>query len=104
MARRKRSSGEQLAFRSPQGTPAAAPATAAVSPPIRLYLVDASAYVYRAFHAIPFLSTSRGVPTNAAYGVTTMLLKLLREERPTHLGIVFDAPGGSFRDRLYPDY
>lgn len=104
MARRKRSSGEQLAFRSPQGTPAAAPATAAPSPPIRLYLVDASAYVYRAFHAIPFLSTSRGVPTNAAYGVTTMLLKLLREERPTHLGIVFDAPGGSFRDRLYPDY
>jgi DNA polymerase-1 len=71
---------------------------------MRLYLVDGSSYVYRAFHAIPFLSTSRGVPTNAVFGFTTMLLKLLREERPTYLAIVFDAPGPTFRDTLFPDY
>jgi len=72
--------------------------------PARLYLVDASAYVYRAFHAIPFLSTSRGVPTNAVYGFVTMMLKLLRTERPSHLAVVFDAPGPTFRDQLFPAY
>src|SRR5690349_7904699 len=102
MAGRKKTTGEQLSFAS-----AAAPAPSAAdvaTPAIRLYLVDASAYVYRAFHAVPFLSTTRGVPTNAAYGVTNMLLKLLKDERPTHLGLVFDAPGGSFRDELYAEY
>ncbi|MCC6847718.1 MAG: DNA polymerase I [Deltaproteobacteria bacterium] len=102
MAGRKKTSDAQLAFGA---SPAAKPGAADAPPtPIRLYLVDASAYVYRAFHAIPFLSTSRGVPTNAAYGVTTMLLKLVKDERPTHLGLVFDAPGGSFRDELYAEY
>ena len=70
----------------------------------RLYLIDGSSYVFRAFHAIPFLSTSKGVPTNAVYGFTTMLLKLLREERPSHLAIVFDAPGETFRDQLFAEY
>ncbi len=83
----------------PLGAPAAA-----VETPARLYLIDGSSYVYRAFHAIPFLSTSKGVPTNAVYGFTTMLLKLLREERPSHVAIVFDAPGGTFRDELFADY
>jgi DNA polymerase-1 len=69
-----------------------------------LYLVDGSSYVYRAFHAIPFLSTSKGVPTNALYGFLTMMLKLLREERPSHLAIVFDAPGETFRDEIFADY
>ncbi len=102
MAGRKKIPDAQLAFGAPPPkTPA--PTTSPVSAP-RLYLVDASAYVYRAFHAIPFLSTSRGVPTNAVYGVTSMLLKLLREEQPTHLGLVFDAPGGTFRDELFPAY
>ncbi|MBI3768593.1 MAG: DNA polymerase I [Deltaproteobacteria bacterium] len=77
--------------------------TAGAAPP-RLYLVDGSSYVFRAFHAIPFLSTSKGVPTNAVYGFMTMLMKLLREERPSHLAIVFDAPGGTFRDELFADY
>jgi len=102
MAGRKKTEDTQLAFGS---SPApAAPHSAPAAGPVRLYLVDFSAYIYRAFHAIPFLSTSRGVPTNAAYGVTSMLLKLLREERPTHLGIVFDAPGGSFRDEMFAEY
>src|SRR3989454_909177 len=70
----------------------------------RLYLIDGSGYVYRAFHALPGLGTTRGVPTNAAYGFTNMLAKLLREERPRHVAVVFDAPGGTFRDGLYADY
>jgi DNA polymerase-1 len=102
MAGRKKIPDEQLAFGAP---PAPSPADSApVAAASRLHLVDASAYVYRAFHAVPFLSTSRGVPTNAAYGVTAMLLKLLKDERPTHLGLVFDAPGGSFRDEMFAEY
>ena len=58
-----------------------------------LYLIDISSYFYRAFHALPALANSRGVPTNAAYGVTTMLLKVLRERQPQHLALVFDAKG-----------
>jgi DNA polymerase-1 len=88
------------------GTPAVAP-EAPREPqeaPPRLYLVDGSSYVYRAFHAIPFLSTSKGVPTNALYGFLTMMLKLLREERPSYLAIVFDAPGETFRDAIFADY
>jgi DNA polymerase-1 len=70
----------------------------------RLYLIDGSGYVYRAFHAIPALSTSRGVPTNAVYGFATMLSKLLRTEQPTYVAVVFDAPGPTFRDDLYAAY
>ncbi|MHB9075670.1 MAG: DNA polymerase I [Desulfobaccales bacterium] len=69
-----------------------------------LYLIDISSYFYRAFHALPALSNSRGVPTNAAYGVTTMLLKVLRERQPQHLALVFDAKGPTFRHNLYKDY
>jgi len=108
MAGKKKSTDDaQLAFGTPPEKKAAAGKrnVAADTPTApRLYLVDASAYVYRAFHAIPLLTTSRGVPTNAAYGVTNMLLKLLKEEKPTHLGLVFDAPGGSFRDEMYAEY
>ncbi|MBU4233402.1 MAG: DNA polymerase I [Proteobacteria bacterium] len=69
-----------------------------------LYLIDISSYFYRAFHALPPLSNTRGVPTNAAYGVTTMLLKVLRERQPQHLALVFDAKGPTFRHQLYGDY
>ena len=65
------------------------------------YLIDISSYFYRAFHALPPLSNTRGVPTNAAYGVTTMLLKVLRERAPQHLALVFDAKGPTFRHELY---
>src|SRR5262245_6995156 len=70
----------------------------------RLYLIDGSGYVYRAFHALPGLRTGRGLPTNAVYGFTTMVAKLLREESPRHLAVVFDAPGETFRDTLYAAY
>ena len=70
----------------------------------RLYLIDGSGYVYRAFHALPRLSTSRGLPTNAALGFANMLAKLLREEQPRYTAVVFDAPGETFRDNLYAEY
>jgi DNA polymerase-1 len=73
-------------------------------PAPRLHLIDGSGYVYRAFHALPALSTSRGLPTNAVLGFANMLSKLLREERPDHVAVVFDAPGGTFRDTLYAAY
>jgi DNA polymerase-1 len=69
-----------------------------------LYLVDASSYVYRAFFALPPLTSPSGLPTNAVYGFTTMLLKLLRETAPHHFAAVFDAPGPTFRDDLFAPY
>ena len=69
-----------------------------------LYLIDASSYVYRAFFALPPLTSPSGMPTNAVYGFTTMLLKLLRETRPQYIGVVFDAPGPTFRDELFEPY
>ncbi|MBP1684854.1 MAG: polA [Deltaproteobacteria bacterium] len=69
-----------------------------------LYLIDASAYVYRAFFALPALSSPGGLPTNAAYGFTSMLLKLLRDIAPQYIGAVFDAPGPTFRAALFERY
>jgi len=69
-----------------------------------LVLVDGSWYLYRAFHAIPPLSTKSGQPTNAVLGVVNMLYRLLDEERPEHMAVVFDAPGKSFRAELYAEY
>ncbi|MBF0241933.1 MAG: DNA polymerase I [Desulfamplus sp.] len=69
-----------------------------------IYLIDGSAYLYRAFHAIPNLSTSKGVPTNATFGVTTMLLKLIKERQPEYAAIFFDVKGKTFRHKLYDKY
>ncbi len=70
----------------------------------RLYLVDGSSYIYRAYFAIRHLSNSKGEATNAIYGFTTMLMTLLREEQPDHIAVVFDSKGPTFRNDLYPDY
>jgi DNA polymerase-1 len=70
----------------------------------RLVLVDGSSYLYRAFHALPPLSTSRGEPTGAVHGVLSMLNKLLREEPCDYIAIVFDAPGKTFRDEMFEEY
>ena len=70
----------------------------------RLVLVDGTASVYRAFHALPPLSNSAGIPTHAVLGFTTMLLKLLREEEPQALAIAFDGPGPTTRHREFPAY
>lgn len=69
-----------------------------------LYLVDGSGYIFRAYYAIRPLSTSKGLPTNAIYGFTTMLLKLIRQENPNHLAVVFDAGRKTFRNEAYADY
>ena len=69
-----------------------------------LLLVDASSYLYRAFHAMPDLRNTRGEPTGAVYGVVNMLRKLRSDYKPARLAMVFDAPGGTFRDDLYVDY
>ncbi len=67
-------------------------------------LVDGSSYLYRAFHALPPLTNSRGEPTGAVYGVINMLRKLLEEYQPEHIAVVFDAKGKTFRDDLYDQY
>ncbi|HSN72343.1 MAG TPA: DNA polymerase I [Steroidobacteraceae bacterium] len=75
-----------------------------MAPARKLVLVDGSSYLYRAFHALPPLTTSRGEPTGAVLGVINMLLKLLREEAPDLIAVVFDAPGRTFRDELFEAY
>lgn len=69
-----------------------------------LYLIDGSGYIFRAFFALPQLNNSRGLPTNAVYGFIRMLLKLLKEERPSHIAVVFDSPRKTFRDDLFESY
>ena len=69
-----------------------------------LYLIDGSGYIFRAFFALPQLNASRGLPTNAVLGFTRMLLKLLKEERPRHIAVVFDSPRKTFRDDLFDSY
>jgi DNA polymerase I len=69
-----------------------------------LYLVDGSSYIYRAYYAIRHLSSPTGHPTNAIYGFTQMLLKLLKEHQPRHVAVVFDVGRITFRTELYPSY
>ncbi len=69
-----------------------------------LVLVDGSSYLYRAFHALPPLTNSRGEPTGAVYGVANMLRKLMADYRPEHIAVVFDAKGKTFRDDMFEHY
>jgi DNA polymerase I len=69
-----------------------------------LYLVDGHSHLFRAYHAVGYLSTSRGVPSHAVLILSTMLWKLIREERPDYLGIALDPPGPTFRDSMFTDY
>jgi len=69
-----------------------------------LYLVDGSSYLYRAFHALPNLTNSHGEPTGALLGVANMLKRLLNEDDPEYIAVVFDAKGPTFRHELYPEY
>lgn len=70
-----------------------------------LYLVDGMAFAFRAYYAIRTgLSDSKGRPTNAAYGFARVMIKLLREESPSHVAVVFDYPGKTFRDEAYEAY
>lgn len=67
-------------------------------------LVDGSSYLFRAFHALPPLANSQGEPTGAIVGVLNMLRRLIDDYQPEYLAVVFDAPGGSFRNQIYPEY
>ena len=69
-----------------------------------IYLIDGSAYIYRAFHAISHLSNSNGLPTNAVFGFTRMLIKLIEDKAPEYLVMVFDSKGPTFRHEKYAQY
>lgn len=69
-----------------------------------LVLVDGSSYLYRAFHAFPSLTNSEGIPTGAMYGVLNMLRSLISQCQPSHIVVVFDAKGKTFRDELFAEY
>jgi DNA polymerase-1 len=67
-------------------------------------LVDGSSYLFRAFHGLPPLTNSKGVDTGAIYGVINMLKSLIKTYQPTHMAVVFDAKGQTFRNDIYPEY
>ncbi len=69
-----------------------------------LYLIDGSAYIYRAYHAIRSLANSKGFPTNAAFGFTRMLIKLIEDRSPEYVVMFFDAKGPTFRHEIYQEY
>src|SRR5574337_660173 len=69
-----------------------------------LYLIDGSSYLFRAYHALPPLTNSEGIPTGAVYGFTNMLLKIIRDERPEAIVVVFDSKGPTERHERYADY
>src|SRR5262245_26013792 len=70
----------------------------------RLFILDAPGYLYRAYHALPFLSTTRGLPSHAILGMSTMVWKLLREDKPDYFAAAWDPPGPTFRDQRYSGY
>lgn len=70
----------------------------------KLYLVDGMSHIYRAYHAIPPLNNSKGIPTNAAYGFTNMLRKLIKEETPDYLGVAMDLAAPTVRHEKYQEY
>ncbi len=69
-----------------------------------IYLIDGTAYIHRAYHAIRGLSNSTGLPTNATFGFARMLLKLIEDRHPRYAGMFFDAKGPTFRHEMYSDY
>ena len=79
-----------------------------MEPKQHLYLVDGSAYIFRAYHRLPPLTNPQGVPVGAVYGYTTMLWKLAddlnKADGPTHLAVILDASGKSFRNDIFPEY
>ena len=70
----------------------------------QLVLIDGSSYLFRAFHALPSLTSSKGQPTGAIKGVTSMIKKLMHQYPESHIAVVFDAKGKTFRNELYPEY
>jgi len=71
---------------------------------VDLVLIDGSSYLYRAFHALPDLTNSQGEPTGALHGVLSMINKLVRDQPDAYIGVIFDAPGKTFRDDIFAEY
>src|SRR6476620_1907370 len=69
-----------------------------------LYRIDISSFIFRAFFAIRSLTSKSGEPTNAVYGVATMLARLVEEAQPQYLAVVYDSKEPSFRKEIYPEY
>lgn len=69
-----------------------------------LFLIDGTAYIHRAFHAIRSLKTSKGMPSNAVFGFTRMLIKLMADKQPVYAAMFFDSKGPTFRHEMYADY
>jgi DNA polymerase-1 len=86
---------------APAGSGAATPAP---GKPSHVYLIDGSGFIFRAYHALPWLNRSDGTPTNAVYGFVNMLLKLVQESDADAIAVVFDASGVTFRNRIYDAY
>ena len=70
----------------------------------RLFLIDGSSFIYRAFYALPSLSSSKGIPTNAVYGFARMLNRILKEHKPEYMAVVFDAGRETFRTEKFKEY
>jgi len=70
----------------------------------RLFLLDGPGYLYRAYHALPYLSNSKGMAVHAVFGMSTMLWKLLREENPEYFAVAWDPPGPTFREERFVRY
>ncbi|HZP38005.1 MAG TPA: DNA polymerase I [Methylomirabilota bacterium] len=70
----------------------------------RFFLLDGPGFLFRAYHALPFLSTSRGVPSHAVFGMSTMLWKVLREDSPDYFAVAWDPPGPTFREERFAAY
>jgi DNA polymerase I len=96
-------SAEQAAATSGASASAPAASSGSAGKP-SLYIVDALNFLFRAFHALPPLTTTKGLQTGAIYGLSQMLLRIEREQRPTHLCVVYDAPGDNFRNEIFPEY
>ena len=73
-----------------------------MSAPRRLVLIDGNSYLYRAFHALPPLTTSKGQPTGAIFGFLNMLRQIQRTRKPDLIAVVMDAPGPTFREKPLP--
>ncbi|OQA92668.1 MAG: DNA polymerase I [Elusimicrobia bacterium ADurb.Bin231] len=69
-----------------------------------LFLIDGNSYIHRAYHAIRYLTTSQGIPVNAVFGFTKMLLKIIKENNPDKIAVCFDSPKKTFRHNIYSDY
>ncbi len=80
------------------------PKTAASTPHLRYMLVDGNALIHRGYHAIPGLATKAGEPTGAVYGFTTILLRAIKDLKPTHIACAFDLEGPTFRHEQYKEY